>query len=140
VKNKSDKSPITRNGRPANLEAAALDCLEWLKYLRELDEVQSLSELTRLDAAIAAMDRFLPNKQIMWLADGGVRVKYKDGSENYFRIGEEIELRGRRASIFALSGRWAYVKGRRYQRTDLAKLKKVPPPQLYGPCFAEIVY
>lgn len=63
--------PTYRKGKPVNLEAAALDALEWLRWFKpELDsrmihDPAVLKEWQRrLNAAIKALDKHLPNKTI----------------------------------------------------------------------------
>lgn len=141
---KKNRPPAFKNGYPANLEAVALECLEWLQVLRSIKEVEDhpvvKNELERLDGAIAMANKFLSNKEIMWLKGGEVCVRYIDGTENTFKVGETILLRKKSLKIVALCGPWAYVKGRRYQRTALGKLGKIKPTVLLAPCNAQIIY
>lgn len=70
--------PIFANGEPQNLEAAALDALEWLRFTRNYMRQRGQSkyeggvyrhisfpqdDMNRLDQAIAALEKFLPNGQ-----------------------------------------------------------------------------
>lgn len=51
--------PIYENGLPQNLEAAALDALEWMRWMRVQERLMLRSELKRrLDRAIAALELF----------------------------------------------------------------------------------
>ena len=51
--------PIFHDGAPLNLEAAALDSLEWLRVTQRLLILRSEAR-ERLERAIAALESFLP--------------------------------------------------------------------------------
>lgn len=66
-------NPTYRDGEPANLEAAALDALEWLRWFKPelgsqmIHDPDVLKEWQqRLDAAIASLDKHLPNKDMIF--------------------------------------------------------------------------
>lgn len=57
--------PIYLDGQPDNLEAAALDALDWLRYVQQRQDAYEFSadNLRRLVGAIGALERFLPGEE-----------------------------------------------------------------------------
>lgn len=50
--------PIYENGLPQNLEAAALDALDWMRWMRDNMHLTPINRV-RLKRAIAALELFL---------------------------------------------------------------------------------
>lgn len=66
-------NPTWRDGAPANLEAAAMDALDWLRWFKpELDsrlirQADVLADCQqRLASTIAALDNYLPDKTMIF--------------------------------------------------------------------------
>lgn len=57
--------PTYLDGAPANLEAAALDALAWLRWAKS--PIRTEENEQRLDESIRALEKFLPNADLVFL-------------------------------------------------------------------------